>query len=118
LRVAGIEIPSDSPVFLTIVALHVLIALVCVVAGFVAMLSPKGPGRHPTFGAVYFWSLSLLFVSATMLSAMRWREDYHLFILGALAFAAASVARAAARRRWVHWVRVHLTRYARKLVTA
>jgi uncharacterized membrane protein len=109
LRVAGIEIPSDSPVFLTIVGLHVLIALVCVVAGFIAMLSPKGPGRHPTVGTIYFWSLSLVFISATMLTAMRWREDYHLFILGALAFAAASVARAAARRRWAYWVRAHLT---------
>jgi hypothetical protein len=35
-----------------------------------------------------------------VLSALRWAQDYHLFILGALAFALAAVARTAARRRW------------------
>ena len=47
---AGVEIPSASPVFLTIVGLHVLVGLVCVVTGVVAMLSSKRPGRHPAFG--------------------------------------------------------------------
>jgi hypothetical protein len=107
--VAGIEIPSTSPIFLTIVGLHVLIGSVCVVSGIVAMLSPKRAGRHPTFGSIYFWSLSLAFLSATILSAIRWKEDYHLFILGTLAFAAAIFARQAIRRRGPYWTRVHIT---------
>ena len=40
---------------------------------------------------------------------MRWHEDYHLFILGALAFIAASLGRAARRQRWPAWVRLHIT---------
>ena len=39
--VAGIEVPSTSPIFLTAVGVHVLMGLACVVAGAVAMLSPK-----------------------------------------------------------------------------
>lgn len=107
-NLAGIVIPSTSPVFLAVVALHVLIALVSVVSGIVAMLSPKRAGRHPNFGSIYFWSLSLVFVSATILSAMRWRENYHLFILGLLAFAAAIFARQAVRRRVPYWARLHI----------
>jgi len=107
--IAGLEIPSDSPFFLAVVGIHVLIALVCVAAGIVAMVSRKGGGRHSTFGTAYFWSLALVSLSATILSALRWAEDYHLFVLGALAFAAAVVARTAIRRRRRHWVRVHLT---------
>jgi hypothetical protein len=107
--VAGIEIPSTSPIFLTIVGLHVLIGSISVVSGVVAMLSPKRAGRHPTFGSIYFWSLSLVVLSATILSAMRWKEDYHLFILGTLAFAAAICARQTVRRRGRHWARVHIT---------
>lgn len=107
--VAGIEIPSTSPIFLTVVGLHVLIASVSVISGVVAMLSPKGAGRHPTFGSIYFWSLSLAFLSATILSVMRWKEDYHLFILGTLAFAAAIYARQAVRSRGPYWARVHIT---------
>src|SRR5215471_2844768 len=107
--VAGIVIPSDSPFFLAVVGLHILVALVCVITGVVAMLSPKRPGRHPTFGTIYFWCLSAVFVSATALSAMRWAEDYHLFILGVLSFAAAIVGRSARRRGRPGWAGVHVS---------
>jgi hypothetical protein len=73
------------------------------------MLSPKRSGRHPTFGTLYYWSLVAVFASATWLSVVRWAEDYHLFILGALALACASLGRAARRRRWTGWVRFHIT---------
>jgi hypothetical protein len=106
---AGIEIPSTSPVFLTVVGLHVLMGLACVVAGAVAMVSPKRPGRHPTFGMIYYWCLAAVFASASALAAVRWDEDYHLFILGALAFVTASCGRAARRQRWPAWVRLHIT---------
>src|SRR5436190_8966267 len=69
--VLGIPIPSTSPTFLTIVGLHVAVGLVCVVAGAIAMLSPKRSGRHPTFGTIYYWSLVAVFVSATALSVLR-----------------------------------------------
>jgi len=91
--VAGIPIPSTSPIFLTVVGLHVLVGLVCVVAGAIAMLSPKRSGHHPTFGTIYYWGLVAVFVSATGLSVVRWAEDYHLFILGLLALIAASLGR-------------------------
>jgi hypothetical protein len=107
--VAGIEIPSTSPIFLTIVGLHILAGLACVVVGAVAMLSAKRPGRHPTFGTSYYWCLVVVFVSAAALAAMRWAEDYHLFILGLLSFAAASLGRTARRHRWRAWVRLHIT---------
>ena len=107
--VLGIEIPSDSPVFLALVGLHVLVALVCVCTGPVAMLSRKGPGRHPVFGTVYYWGLAIVFISATALAVVRWAEDYHLFILGALSFGAASLGRAARRKRWRNWVPVHIS---------
>ena len=76
--VAGIVIPSDSPFFLAVVGLHILVALVCVITGVVAMLSNKRPGQHPTFGTIYYWCLSAVFVSATVLSAIRWTEDLSL----------------------------------------
>jgi peptidoglycan/LPS O-acetylase OafA/YrhL len=107
--VAGIPIPSTSPIFLTVVALHVLAGSLCVVAGAIAMLSPKRSGRHPTFGTIYYWGLVVVFVSATGLSVVRWAEDYHLFILGLLALIAATLGRTARRRRWSGWVRLHIT---------
>jgi hypothetical protein len=70
------------------------------------MLSKKQRGRHSTFGRVYYWSLLALFGSATFLSIMRWTEDYHLFVFGAVSFASAWFGRTALRRRWLS---VHLS---------
>jgi hypothetical protein len=110
--IAGIEIPSTHPVFLTVVAIHVLLGLACVVTGAVAMLSQKAAGRHPRYGTIYFWCLAAVFLTAASLAAVRWAEDYHLFALGALSFAAACLGRQARRRRWRYWVRLHLTAMA------
>jgi len=98
--VLGIPIPSRDPMFLGIVALHVLAGLTAVASGLFAMRLPKGRGRHSQTGTIYFWSLGVLFVSAAALSAMRWPEDAHLFALGGLAFALGIAARLAARRGW------------------
>jgi hypothetical protein len=107
--VAGIPIPSSDPAFLAVVGVHVLFGLACTITGIVAMLSPKRTGRHPTFGSIYYWCLCGLFASASTLAAVRWSEDYHLFILGGLAFAAAYFGRRARRKRWGNWVRLHIT---------
>ena len=108
--ILGIEIPSTDPLFIgVIVGLHIPLGLACVVAGAVGMLSQKGRGRHSTTGKVYYWRLLALFASATFLSVMRWRENYHLFILGALSFASAWLGRKALRDRWSHWTRLHIT---------
>jgi hypothetical protein len=39
---------------------------------------------------------------------MRWKENYHLFILGVLAFATAFLGRTAIRSDWPGRVRIHL----------
>jgi hypothetical protein len=90
ITVAGIEIPSSDPVFLAVVAVHVLFGLACTITGIIAMLSPKRSGRHPIFGTIYYRCLMGVFVTASALAVARWTEDYHLFILGALAFTAES----------------------------
>jgi hypothetical protein len=106
--VAGIEIPSTNPVFLTVVGIHVLLGLACAITGVLAMLSRKRAGRHPRYGTIYFWCLGAVFLTASSLAAVRWAHDYHLFILGALSFAAAYVGRRAMQQRWRYWVRLHI----------
>ena len=106
--IAGFEIPSDSPVFLAILAIHVPIGLLAVVTGVAAMLKDKRQGAHTRFGLIYFWCLGVLFVTSAALSAMRWSEDYHLFILGAVAFSAAIIGRLARRQRWRTRIDLHI----------
>lgn len=106
--VLGIPIPSSSPVFLSIVAVHVAAGLVCTIAGIGAMVTPKRAGRHPTVGAVYYWSLVVVFLSMAALSILRWPENTHLFVLGVLSFAAGTIGRTARRRLWRGWLRLHI----------
>jgi hypothetical protein len=107
--IAGIELPSADPLFLAIVfAVHIPLGLICVLSGAAAMLLPKGRGRHSSAGTIYYWGQLALLSSASALAIMRWAENYHLFALGLLAFAAAWFGRAMLRRRWPHWVRLHI----------
>jgi hypothetical protein len=106
--ILGIPIPSDDPLFLAIVGIHILFGMAAVAGGAAAMLSRKGRGRHARWGVVYFWCLAGVFVTMSALSFMRWAENYHLFILGTLSFTAACFGRTAARRHWQHWPRLHL----------
>jgi hypothetical protein len=107
--VLGVPIPSHDPVFLGVIGIHILFGLAAVITGAVAMLSTKGRGRHSNWGTIYFWCLSGVFATMSALSFVRWADDYHLFILGALSFASAYFGRTAARRRWRQWPRLHLT---------
>jgi hypothetical protein len=107
--VFGIPIPSSSPVFLSIVAVHVAAGIACTFAGVVAMLAPKRAGRHPSAGTVYFWSLVVVFLSMTVLSLLRWPANNHLFVLGIVSFAAGVVGRTARRYRWTGWLPAHVT---------
>src|SRR5262245_28063723 len=75
--IGGFTIPSSDTVFLGIVTIHITLGLCAVATGLAAMLSEKRPGRHPRFGTLYFWFLAGLFVSATVLSVMRWAHAYH-----------------------------------------
>lgn len=106
--VLGLSVPSDSPLFLGIVGVHVLAGLTCVIAGVAAMLSWKGKGRHPKYGTIYYWGLAIIFVTATALAIIRWTEDWHLFVLGVLSYGAASLGRAAMQNRWSSFVRLHI----------
>jgi hypothetical protein len=98
--VQGFEIPSDNPFFLTILSIHILAALTCVVTGAMAMLTKKQAGLHPKSGSIYFWSLLIVFVTATIMAVLRWKEDYHLFIFGLIAFSSALIGRTARRNIW------------------
>ena len=73
------------------------------------MLCRKQRGRHPQAGTVYYWSLAVVAASMAVLGISRWAEDYHLFILGALSFLAATIGRTARRRQWPGWARIHMT---------
>ena len=107
--------------FVALLLIHVSAGLTCVVTGAGAAISPKRRHRHPRFGTVYFWVLSVVFASATGLAIIRWNEDRDLFALGTIALGLATVGYLARRIRWRGWRSFHIldmgTSYA-VLITA
>ncbi|MDP2306594.1 MAG: DUF2306 domain-containing protein [Pseudomonadota bacterium] len=108
LRILGLDVPDAGPLFLAVLAIHVVAGLVAVVSGAVAAASPKRVGRHPTSGRVYVRSLYVLFASAVVLAVIRWPHDNHLVALGAIALAGAVIGVRARRRRAHGWLVPHV----------
>ena len=90
-HILGTDVGSTAPVFLAFLAIHVIAGLTAVLAGAVAGLARKGSPRHIRAGRWFYRAITVVFATATILAAMRWRQDYHLFIVGAVAFTAATI---------------------------
>jgi hypothetical protein len=90
-RIFGDHVASAAPLFLAFLVVHVLAGLTAVITGAIAALVRKGSPRHIRAGRWYYRAITVVFVTATVLAAMRWRQDYYLFIIGAVAFTAATI---------------------------
>ena len=89
-RILGDQVGSTAPAFLAVLAVHVLAGLTAVITGAAAALARKGSPRHIRAGRWYYRAVTAVFATATALAAMRWAQDWYLFILGAVAFTAAT----------------------------
>src|SRR5258706_53675 len=66
-------------------------------------------GRQAKAGHVYLWGIGPVFATATVMAAIRWREDWHLFAIAAVAFSLAMFGWRARRRLRPGWARWHAT---------
>ena len=97
-----------SPLFATLLVVHIAAGLTAVVAGATAMLSPKRSGRHPKAGKTYYIALCVVCATAVGMAALHWPEDEYLVVLGSLSLAAASLAYLARHYQWHGWIRLHI----------
>jgi hypothetical protein len=90
-RILGDEVGSTAPVFLAFLTVHVAAGLTAVVTGAIAALTRKGSPRHVRAGRWFYRAITVVFLTAAALTIMRWRQDYHLLIIGTVAFTAATI---------------------------
>jgi hypothetical protein len=90
-RILGDQVGSTAPVFLAILAVHVIAGLAAVITGAIAALARKGSSRHIRAGRWYYRAITTVFATAAGLAITRWSQDYYLLIIGAVAFTAATV---------------------------
>jgi hypothetical protein len=96
---------------------HVWAALATVIIGIVAFRAPKRWGRHPRWGTRYLWAYTLVFLTATILSAEHWGTSAYLFFIALVGYGLALsgyVARRFRREPWLlrslgeNWVIAHI----------
>jgi hypothetical protein len=106
-NIGGLRIPDAGPVFLAALAVHVAAGATAVVAGILATTARKQPGRHPKAGVVYLYAIGTVFITATVMAALRWRHDWHLFVIAMVAFGLAASGWWTRRRRPPRWMAWH-----------
>lgn len=109
LHLNGIGMLLKSSAFFSMLGVHILAGVICVVTGIVTMASEKRPGLHPICGTIYHRGLAVLVVSAVFLAATDWTNDRVLLVIGAISLGASYLGRMARRRRWQAWVGTHIT---------
>jgi hypothetical protein len=90
---------------------HALAGLTTAVIGIVAFSVPKDPARHHRWGDRYLWAYTVVFLTATILSAQRWQADAYLFVLAVLGYSFVLGGYSARRFREAPWLRRALGEY-------
>jgi hypothetical protein len=107
-QVFGLPVPDEGALFDAALGVHVAAGLTGVMTGALAATAPKRPGRHTTAGRIFFWALAVVFASSTTMAVLRFAQDWHLLLIGTVAFGAGTLGYLA-RRRWrPGWQRVHI----------
>jgi hypothetical protein len=86
---------------------HIVTGLTAVILGALAMLSPKGPGRHPRRGRRYLIALCMVVTTGTVIAATNWSRLWHLAALGLVAVALAAGGYTVRRSRPPGWLQLH-----------
>jgi hypothetical protein len=64
----------------TLLVLHIIAGFLALVTGFVASITAKGKTRHRQSGRWYFWGMTVVFITATVIGVLR--ERWFLFMVG------------------------------------
>ncbi len=107
-QVFGLPVPDEGALFDAALACHIAAGLTCVLTGALAATAPKRPGRHTISGRIFFCSLAVVFGSSTTMALLRFAQDWHLLLIGTMAFGAGSLGYLARRRQRPGWQRLHI----------
>ena len=83
---------------------HVVAALTTGVTGVMTFSRPKRSVRHPRWGVRYLWAYTVVFLTATILSAQRWEADASLFFLALTGYGFVLADYGARRFRKAPWL--------------
>ncbi|MBG9476022.1 alcohol dehydrogenase [Bacillus megaterium] len=95
-------------IFKMILMIHIAFGVICLLLGILAMSAKKRRGSHTKWGEVYHASYVGVFITAIILSILRWEEIAYLFYVALFSYSFAIYGYLAGKRRWKNWIYHHI----------
>lgn len=80
--------------------IHVIFASLALVSGALAIVMKSNTPRHKPVGRIYFWSMTLVFITATFISVVK--NLQFLFLIGVFTYYATLIAYRALKLKSLH----------------
>lgn len=80
--------------------IHVIAAVVALLSGALAIILKSNTPRHKPIGRIYFWSMTVIFITATFISVVK--NLQFLFFIGIFTYYATLIAYRALRLKNLH----------------
>lgn len=84
----------------TMLIIHVIFASLALLSGALAIVLKSNTPRHKPVGRIYFWSMTVVFVTATFISVVK--NLQFLFLIGVFTYYATLIAYRALRLKELH----------------
>ncbi|MFK2824767.1 DUF2306 domain-containing protein [Bacillus sp. B190/17] len=91
-----------------ILTIHIATGVICLLTGLFSGFSKKKKGKHTLFGQIYFWSYSLVFLSAVIMAILHWEESAYLFYIALFSFSLALLGYFSVKKKWKNWLSTHI----------
>jgi len=94
--------------FKLFLVIHIVTGVICLITGLLAGFSKKRRGKHTFYGEIYHGSYVLVFITAVVMSILRWSESAYLFYIAIFSYSLALLGYIAAKKRWKNWLGSHI----------
>lgn len=88
---------------------HVLAGIVGLLIGPIAMFAEKTKGLHTKVGEAYFYLMSLVCLTAALLSILNWNQSWWLLLVAIFSFYFALKGYRAATNKKRDWLKKHIS---------
>lgn len=89
--------------------IHILAGVICLITGFLAIISKKRKGKHTVNGEIYHFSYVVIFITSVAMAIWNWNESAYLFYIALFSYGLALYGYLARKIKWKKWLSSHIT---------
>ncbi|WP_051317176.1 hypothetical protein [Ectobacillus panaciterrae] len=94
--------------FQFLLIIHILSGTICLISGAISIFARKQKGLHTKWGELYHAFYVVVFITAIIMSIMRWEEIAYLFYVALFSYSLAIYGYLARKKRWKNWIHHHI----------